>query len=97
MRIAMVGVPWYKKEDYETLKALFVDAHKLPASYEKWLDLAEDLIDNFRRKGQAFRKVYIDPNTFPAWCTGHGLNIDAEARVQFANETVAAMQRDQNG
>jgi hypothetical protein len=29
-------------------------------------------------------KVYIDPETFPAWCKKNGLEMDAKARAQYA-------------
>ena len=36
--------------------------------------------------GDVVIKVFIDPETFPAWCAGKGLAMDAEARSQLAIE-----------
>jgi hypothetical protein len=88
MSISIVGVAWYKKEDYETLKRLFTDGENLPETYDEWLKKAEGRLDEFRRNGQAFQKVYIDPDTFPAWCASRGIDIDAKARTRFSAEGV---------
>jgi|CZKS01.1.fsa_nt_gi hypothetical protein len=94
MRVSVVGIAWYKKEDYKTLLSLFTDSEKLASSYEEWLKDAECLLDQLRRNGHAFQKVYIDPKTFPTWCATRGLNIDAKARIRFANESVAGKYSD---
>jgi len=88
MRISVIGIAWYRRTDYETLKRLFVDGEKLPATYDQWLKSAERPANQFSRDGQAFQKVYIDPDTFPAWCAARGLDIDANARTQFSAESV---------
>ena len=97
MKISVVGIAWYRQEDYERLLSLFVDSNKLASTYEEWLKQAERLTDQLRRTGQAFQKVYIDPDTFPAWCAARGLNIDAKARIRFANEFVARKDPNQQG
>lgn len=66
MRVSLVGIAWFRHEDYDRLRKLFTDGDGLPPTYEGWLKLAERLVDQLRRNGQAFRKVYIDPDTFPA-------------------------------
>jgi hypothetical protein len=94
MRISIVGIPWYERADYDSLRRIFIDRDKLPELFDQWLQLAEDLLNQFRKSGQAFRKVPIDPATFPAWCANRGLNIDAKARIEFANEWVAGKHTD---
>jgi hypothetical protein len=94
MRVSVVGIAWYKKEDYETLLSQFTDSDKLGSTYEEWLQDAERLLDQLRRNGHAFQKVYIDPKTFPAWCAARGLDIDSKARMEFASEFVAGKHSD---
>ncbi len=89
MRVSVVGIAWYKREDYEKLLGIFVDNEKLASTYDEWLKDAERVVDQLRRDGHAFQKVYIDPDTFPAWCAARGMNIDAEARTLFASEFVS--------
>jgi hypothetical protein len=97
MRISVTGIAWYKREDYERLRALFMDGDKLPSTYDQWLNKAEDIVNQFRSNGQAFQKVYIDPNTFADWCSARGLDIDAKARMRFSNEGAAGKHGDRDG
>ena len=77
---------WYREEHWETLKKLFVDADRLPSTYGDWLRRAEEMKARIQEAGDIVIKVYIDPETFPAWCRSKGLAMDAAARSQLAIE-----------
>ncbi|MGB5230792.1 MAG: hypothetical protein WBN83_04655 [Desulfoprunum sp.] len=77
---------WYREEHWETLKKLFTDADRLPKTYGDWLQRAEEMKTQVQAAGDIVIKVYIDPETFPAWCRHKGLAMDAEARSQLAIE-----------
>ena len=96
MIIVIMGIAWYKEEDYERLLEIFEDSHKLPPTFDKWLQSAEKGFSNFRARGYRVIKVYIDPDTFPVWCRSTGHKIDAKARIDFANMTAARHARDKN-
>lgn len=81
---------WYKEEDWETLKNLFVDGDNLPAGYEEWRRRAEDMKNQAQAAGDAVIKVFIDPQTFPEWCEKKGMAMDSEARSQLAIEVAQA-------
>lgn len=81
---------WYKEEDWQTLKEMFVDGDMLPKTYEDWLERAEDLKEKVQAQGDAVIKVYIDPQTFPEWCEKKGLEMNGEARSQLAIEVAQA-------
>lgn len=93
MKIHAIGVAWYREEDYEKLKSIFTDSHLLPGRYDQWLDQAENLVKHEVAQGRIVEKVYIDPATFPDWCKSRQMNINSEARIQFANEFVARKYR----
>ena len=82
---------WYKEEDWETLRELFTDSHLLPTSYADWLQRAEEMIVKVEAAGDVALKVFIDPETFPAWCKEKGKEMDGNARADLAIE-VATMQ-----
>lgn len=92
--IVAVGVPWYREEDYERLKEIFEDGHKLPATFDKWLFNAEKVIQTIKESGQIAVKAHIDPDDFVVWCRRNSLNIDSRGRMAFAN--AAAMARYRN-
>ena len=89
MRASVIGIAWYKSDDYETLRRLFADGENLPTTYGEWLKNAKRVVNQLRRDGQAFEKVYIGPETFPAWCAARGLDLDANARTRFSAESVS--------
>ncbi len=88
--VRIVGMVWYRREDYARLRKLFKDGHKLPATFDKWLEAAQKGKERFERDGHVVVKAYIDPDTFAGWCSTRFLNIDATARMQFANEAAFA-------
>jgi len=82
--IRALGMVWYRAEDYSAILRIMSDRNKLPAQYAIWRMQAESLEKKLRREGHIIFRAYIDPETFPEWCRSRGLNIDAEARNQFA-------------
>lgn len=81
---------WYREEDWDTLITLFADSHLLPKTYGDWLSRAEEMKARVQATGDIVIKVFIDPETFPAWCAQKGLKMDAEARSQLAIEMAQA-------
>jgi len=81
---------WYKEEDWQKLKEIFVDSDSLPETYAGWLQRAEEMKEKVQADGDAVIKVYIDPRTFPQWCRDKDLQMDAEARSQLAIEVAQA-------
>lgn len=77
---------WYKEEHWDILKEMFTDGHMLPPSYQEWLKRAEAMQADAQAAGDAVIKVYIDPETFPAWCKEKGVEMNSEARSQLAIE-----------
>ncbi len=82
---------WYREKDWETLRNLFTDSHLLPVSYADWLQRAEEMVTKVEASGDVALKVYIDPETFPAWCKEKGREMDGNARADLAIE-VATLQ-----
>lgn len=86
--IRATGIAWFRPEDYDRCRQLFSDGHGLNKRYQDWHQAAQGLYERLTRSGHIVEKVYIDPETFPAWCAERGLNVDAQARMRFANEFV---------
>ncbi|MBP2316138.1 hypothetical protein [Azospirillum soli] len=89
MQVQAVGIPWYRREDWETLKRLFADADKLHDAYDQWLVSAEKLAKHLKAKGMIVEQVPINPDEFANWCGIRRKPLDAKARNDFANEFVA--------
>lgn len=84
-QIAALGMVWYRENDYDRLKAMFEDGDKLPGTFLRWQDQAEQGRKKLSREGKTVIKAYIDPETFPEWCAANGHRVDAAGRMAFAN------------
>ena len=82
----IVGVPWYRREDYPEILATMEDAHTLAPTYEGWLMAAENNEAEARRAGVRVLRVPLDPETFTRWCADRGSPRTRASRVEFVNE-----------
>ena len=83
--IRATGMVWYRAEDYDAILRIMTDRNKLPDSFHIWRMNAETGEKKLRREGHTIVRAFIDPETFPEWCRSRGLNINAKARMEFAN------------
>lgn len=94
MRISAVGIPWYRREDYPRILAVMADRHLLPASFHAWLQAAQQTVEKIKASGQVPVKAHVSPDEFVAWCRSRGLDINADARMEFAATVARAMYQD---
>jgi hypothetical protein len=90
----VAGLVWYRPEHYLTLKELFDDGHRLPKTFESWLEKASHMEAMLHAQGHQTVRAYIDPQKFPQWCRERGMAVDAKGRNAFAN--FVAMRSQQN-
>jgi hypothetical protein len=83
--IRAVGIPWYRKDDWPALMAIFEDGAAFD-SFEQWLTRAEEVERKFQRAGHAVVRAYLDPGEFARWCLRNGVDADRESRADFATE-----------
>jgi hypothetical protein len=86
MQIQATGIAWYRREDYPRILAMMTDASVLPQTWEQWRTKANRTEREMQKRGSVVR-AFIDPGQFVEWCAAHGLEPNAKARMQFANET----------
>lgn len=86
MPVIAVGIPWYRREEFEALRASFVDGDELHDTYEQWLADAESLERQIANTGTPTTRVIIDPHRFHRWCKKHRLAPNARARSRYASE-----------
>ncbi|WP_407973206.1 hypothetical protein ACJ51O_35580 (plasmid) [Burkholderia pyrrocinia] len=85
MAIPVLGIAWYKEYEYERCKALFIDADTLPDCWSQWKQQAEAIRNDLINDGFVVIAVDINPDTFPTWCSAHGLQPDQSSRMAFAS------------
>ena len=86
MQIQVIGMAWYKRENYTRNKSMFEDGNKLHDTYDEWLKAAEIGRKSLESKGAKVVCVDIDPDEFSAWCKKSGMKLNAEARTSYTNE-----------
>ena len=84
MAQAYFPVSWYRSEDYDRARAMMDDANNFPASFEDWLQLANDQIAKFAAQGVVVEKIILDPEEFRAFCAGQKIKPDQQARMSYA-------------
>jgi hypothetical protein len=62
----VTALPWYDRRDYPALLKLFSDLDKLPASYDAWLQRAEQVENQLQRAGLAVARIRIRSVPFAA-------------------------------
>ena len=86
MSVQVVGIAWYRREDYDRLMSMFSDAGDLPATFDKWRAKADKAHRVLTRQGLIVAKALVDPETFPDWCRARGMEMDKHARMKYGME-----------
>ena len=95
--VRVVGMVWYRSEDYDAIRRIMADGNIFSTSFLIWRMEAETGEKKLRRNGHTVVRVFIDPETFPDWCRTRGLNIDAKARTTFADGVAYETVRSSHG
>ena len=82
----IIGLPWYRREDYPMIRQMMTDSHVLASTYEKWLAAAENNESVGRQAGLEILRVMIDPDEFKTWCLANGMEPNGAARTKYASE-----------
>lgn len=78
------GIPWYRRNDYPRILKIMVDGESLPPTFDEWEKRAKYAERERSAVGPVYR-VEVRPEKFVAWCAERGLDVDADARMQFAS------------
>ena len=88
LKISVIGVSWYHREDFENIKKILVDGENIGKSYDDWLRMAEKEYNHLISNGHLVEKVFISSIYFPEWCKENNLELNSKARIAFANYVV---------
>ena len=67
--IHLIGISWYSETDYPKLLKLFTDYQKLPTTYKKWLEAAQNTEQRLRiqHPNAILILVPLTPAEFKQW------------------------------
>lgn len=86
----VVGVAWYRPEQYGLLLALSTDSDKMEKTYDDWHRGVTKLMQDLQQRGVSARKIDVDVRELSAWCEQRGRSLDGAARAEFATEKLSA-------
>jgi hypothetical protein len=85
-----IGLPWYCRADYQSVRSMMTDQHSLAPTYDLWLIAAENNESVAQQAGLHVERVIIRPDEFAQWCHERRMALDSSARVQFAKQMAQA-------
>ena len=81
---SLIGIPWFRPDRYDAARLRMTDADRLPPAYADWLMMAEQRERREAQAGHTTLRVYVDDDTFLAFCREKGVAPDSPARSRYA-------------
>ena len=82
----IVGVAWYRPDQWQRLLEVAVDRDLLHDTYAEWVAEATARFQELQRMGIPVRKVEVDVEELVQWCDEQQQKVNGEARSMFAAE-----------
>ena len=79
----VIGVVWYRPEQWEIMRNVAVDRDKLEDTYAEWLMDAERAVKQLQQRGLRVIKVDIEVADLMLWCENQRFPLDGEARSKY--------------
>ena len=89
----IMGVSWYRPEQWERLREISEDKETFAISYEASLIESEKKIQDLEAQGIRPIKVEVDVEALLTWCTTQGLPVTPETRTKFMMNTLRDLVR----
>ena len=89
----IMGVSWYRPEQWERLREISADKATFDTTYEASLVESEKKIQDLEAQGIRPIKVEVDVEALLTWCTTQGLAVTPETRTKFMMNTLRDLVR----
>ncbi len=83
MKEMIVGIGFYRREQWPLLRESAVDAHLLEENYDDWIGVVDTAVTKIRERGLEPKLVDLDVRDLLAYCRRHGIPNNAGARAQY--------------
>lgn len=80
---SIIGVGWYKKEQWQLLREVSEDSDNLEDTFHEWVANANDSIKKLSNSGCRFAKIEIDVTELLEWCSKQKLAVNGTSRSNF--------------
>ena len=85
-REVIVGIAWYRPEQWSMLRALSSDPEVLETTHAEWLSVVTKTMEDLRQQGILVKKIDVDVQELGAWCQSHDRVMDGGARATYVTE-----------
>ena len=79
----ILGVGWYKKEQWKLLRENSEDVENLEGTYYEWEANANNRIKELLNSDYRIEKIEIDANELIEWCNKEKCALNGESRSKF--------------
>ena len=79
----VMGVTWYRAEQWERLREISEDKDNFDKTYEESLVDSEHKVKQLEAQGIRPVKVEVDVEEMLTWCSAQGLSVTPETRTKF--------------
>ena len=79
-----IALAWYRQNQWGLLVEYSTDSKDLESTYQKWLEQAEEKVNEMKKNGIVVVKVDIDVEALKKWCKESGRPVDGSARSEYA-------------
>ena len=84
----VIGIAWYRPQDWNRLREIAADPDELEESHGAWLTTVQRVMRRMERDRLRVRKVIIDLDELQAFCRKEGLANTCASRSRFVAEKV---------
>jgi len=81
--VTVMGVTWYRRDQWDRLLEISSDRAELEDTYDEWKAVAEENLGNLAQHGYKLSKVEIDVEELLIWCNSQNRAVDGDARTEF--------------
>lgn len=86
MKMDACGVLWFRDaRQYAEYLEICEDADRLPATYDRWKEVAEKSIARGDFANTRLIKIDAEPEEIARWCAAEGKVVNAEARKLYTS------------
>ena len=86
----VVGIGWYRAEQWSRLLEASVDRDDLESSHAEWEAGAKLRLAEFRATGVVVERFDVDVEDLVRWCDATGCALDGRARARYVAERLRA-------
>ena len=79
----VIGIGWYRSDQWQLLREFSSDADELEETYAEWETEAAKAFDYAKNPGVLVVKVDVDVEELLSWCQQQGVAVNADARAKF--------------